>query len=172
MRPAADASSRRGSPAGLSRRERLAFLWGAATLALTSVHHVYGAILYATPERYHAVGIAGTGLAVMTGALLVHRGNRAGLAGRSAWWVFWLVTAAVPVVLFGAVEGFYNHLVKVAAYYGGVSEAMLLRMYPPPTYELPNDLVFEATGVLQVLPAAAAGFYLARLLMERWRGDD
>jgi hypothetical protein len=170
MRRAAGASSRHGSPVGLARAERAAFLLGAATLALTSVHHVYGAILYATPERYHAVGIAGAALAVMVAAMAVHRRKPGSPAGRSAWWwVFWLATATVPVLLFGAAEGFYNHAVKVAAYYGGVSEATLLRMYPSPTYELPNDLVFEATGVLQVVPAAAAGYYLVRLLRLRIR---
>ena len=30
-------------------------------------------------------------------------------------------------------------------------------MFPPPTYEMPNDAWFEISGVLQVIPAAFAG---------------
>jgi hypothetical protein len=33
---------------------------------------------------------------------------------------------------------------------------MLLRLFPPPRYELPDDVVFEASGVLQVFAAALA----------------
>lgn len=39
-----------------------------AVLALTSIHHVYGAIHYATPWRYHAVHVSGVILVVLLGA--------------------------------------------------------------------------------------------------------
>jgi hypothetical protein len=32
----------------------------------------------------------------------------------------------------------------------------MTRLFPPPTYEMPNDLFFELTGVLHVVPAARA----------------
>jgi hypothetical protein len=32
----------------------------------------------------------------------------------------------------------------------------MTRLFPPPTYELPNDAFFEITGILQVVPAALA----------------
>lgn len=35
-------------------------------------------------------------------------------------------------------------------------------LFPPPTYEMPNNLIFEITGILQVLPAVVAA-------RTRWR---
>jgi hypothetical protein len=169
VRAAARTPERQGRPGGRSRggRDAAAFLAGAATLALTSVHHVYGAILYGTPERYHAVVISAVAMAIMAAGLLAHRWTPGRVTGRVGWWGFWLTTAAVPVLLFGGVEGLYNHGVKVVAFYAGVPEATLLRMYPYDIVELPNDFIFEATGVLQVVPALVAGYHLVRLLGRR-----
>jgi hypothetical protein len=171
VRAAAGTPERRGRPGGLLRsgREGAAFLAGAATLALTSVHHAYGAIRYGTPERYHAVVIAVAAVAIMAAGLLAHRWTPGRVTGRVGWWVFWLTTAAVPVLLFGGVEGLYNHGVKLVAFHAGVPEATLLRMYPYDIVELPNDFIFEATGVLQVVPAVVAGHHLVRLAARRDR---
>jgi hypothetical protein len=70
------------------------------------------------------------------------------------------VTLVVPVLLFGAFEGVYNHAVKNILFLAGASIETMHRLFPPPTYELPSDLFFEATGVLQIVPAMAAGYYL------------
>jgi hypothetical protein len=43
----------------------------------------------------------------------------------------------------------------------------LVRLFPPPKYELPNDAFFEITGVLQVVPAALAAAKLYRLARSR-----
>lgn len=44
---------------------------------------------------------------------------------------------------------------------------MLRTMYPTPAYEIPDDVFFEVTGMLQVVPVAVAAYYLWRLLGER-----
>lgn len=41
-----------------------------------------------------------------------------------------------------------------------MSPTLLHRLFPPPTYELPNDLLFELLGVAQVVPAAIAAWRL------------
>ena len=140
---------------------------GLGVLALTIVHHVYGAIRYATPERYHAVFIALGALAVILGGFALYRRQPDARGGRFGWWLFWGASGLVPVFLFGVVEGFYNHVVKVALYLVGLPEESLRRLYPAPTYELPNDVIFELTGVLQVAPAVLAGVFLVRLLKAR-----
>ena len=38
-----------------------------------------------------------------------------------------------------------------------------MRLFPAPTYEMPNDVLFEITGVLQVVPAALAAWHLYRM---------
>jgi hypothetical protein len=58
-------------------------------------------------------------------------------------------------------------VLKDALFLAGAPRTLLLQMFPPPTYELPNDAVFELSGVLQVLPAAFAGRALLRFLSPR-----
>ncbi|HEX7941449.1 MAG TPA: hypothetical protein VF488_06565, partial [Gemmatimonadaceae bacterium] len=55
------------------RAERRARLAGAMVFVLTSIHHVYGAIRYHTPWRYHAAAVGAAAVIVMLGALRVSR---------------------------------------------------------------------------------------------------
>jgi hypothetical protein len=133
-----------------------ALLYVAGVLVLTSIHHVYGALRYATPWRYHAVILAAVTLAVL---LVAYRRDRT-RAGRLAGRTFWVVSWVVPVLFIGGYEGLYNHVAKNVLYFGGLSRSWMVTLFPPPTYEMPNDLVFEITGVLQVVPAALAARHL------------
>lgn len=134
-----------------------------AVLVLTSVHHVYGALLYQTPWRYHAVFVSLVAAALMAAGLALARTRPTAFAGRLGWWLFVVTTVAIPLGMIGAFEGAYNHVFKNLAYFGGASPATLARLFPPPTYELPNDLWFELTGILQVAPAALATWRLVGL---------
>ena len=148
---------------------RRAFVAGAGVAVATSIHHVYGAIVYHTPWRYHAAVIASIAVAVMLIALRWQRAEPDTVAGRAAWWTFWGVNAVVFVLLIGMFEGVYNHAFKNLLYFGGAPLSVVREFFPPPTYELPNDWFFELTGVLQVVPSAVAAYHLARLLAERLR---
>jgi hypothetical protein len=130
-----------------------------AVLLLTGVHHAYGAYVYQTPWRYHVLLLS---VPTMLVILWSHRrlGQRPGDAGARLLLV--LVTLVVPVLGIGAFEGFYNHLLKDVLYFGGTSQALLNRLFPPPTYEMPNDAVFEITGVAQALLGATTAWYLYR----------
>lgn len=167
LRPPGD---RRGSPAGRRRRatrsEKLALLFGAGVLVLTMVHHVYGALLYETPERYHAVYIASAALAVMVSADSLSRRRPSSVPGRAAWWTGWSVNGVVAVLLFGAIEGFYNHVLKVALYFGGLPEHHMRRLYSDALFEMPTDVIFELTGGLHAIPSVFAAVFLARSLVE------
>ncbi|MEO8549871.1 MAG: peroxiredoxin-like family protein [Kofleriaceae bacterium] len=121
-----------------------------ATLALTSVHHVYGGIVYDTPWRVH-----GALVAVALGGLIIE------LYRRGARRMLVAVVIITCVVAIGAFEGLYNHAVKNALYFAGAPHAWLVRLFPPPTYELPDDAFFEITGVAQ---AIAGGFAAAACL--------
>lgn len=126
-------------------------LWASTAAALlTSVHHVYGARIYATPQRYYAVAIAVGGLALQTALLALSRARdprRAALARRG----FAAVSVLFFVVLFGTVEGGSSHIVAplLAGGYGG---------------EEPFDALFEVTGMLQVVPAAVVAVLAVRWL--------
>jgi hypothetical protein len=144
---------------------RKAVLAAAAVAVVTTVHHVYGAILYGTPERYHAVFIAAAAFALIVAgeaATVARADRRPGAWGRR---VSIGVNAVVMVLLFGVIEGGYNHVLKVALHLGGASEQVMAWLYRAALYETPNDLIFEATGILHVVPAAFAAFFLRGALM-------
>jgi hypothetical protein len=124
-----------------------------AVLALTSVHHAYGAYVYRSPWRYHVLPVAAIAAALTVACAAALRGG-SGSSSRLARWMFVLVVAVVPVLLIGAFEGGYNHVAKNVLYFGGAPEGLMARLFPSPRYEMPSDAFFEITGVLQAILAA------------------
>lgn len=146
-------------------------LWLAlAVLLLTSVHHAYGAYVYDTPWRLHVVFVAGLMAALLLGSFQISRRRSADLSGRVAFWTFAAVVLVMPVAAIGLFEGGFNHLLKDALYFAGASADVMQRLFPPPAYELPNDVFFEVTGVQQLVLGALTGYQLFRLVGERRRG--
>lgn len=136
-------------------------VWSALTvLVLTTVHHVYGAYIYNTPWRLH-VGIVSTlTAAVIVGSRYLLRRRIGSAVGRIAFWVFAVITIAIPVITIGLFEGGYNHMVKDALYFTGAAPGLMRQLFPPPTYEMPNDAFFEITGVIQLVPGVMTGWRL------------
>ena len=64
----------------------------------------------------------------------------------------------MAVGLIGVFEGAYNHAMKLLLFFGGAAPATMHRLFPPPTYEMPSDVLVELTGVLQFV----AGLIAAR----------
>ena len=136
-------------------------MWSAlAVLLLTTVHHVYGAYIYNTPWRYHVAIVSTVTAAILFASLRVLRRQTGRIVRKIAFWTFAVVTLAIPVITIGIFEGCYNHAVKDVLYFTGASTELMQRLFPPPTYEMPNDAFFEITGVLQLVPAVMAGWYL------------
>lgn len=146
-------------------RNSLVLKMSLATLAVFVAHHAYGAVLYATPWRHHAAIVAFVTGLVLLGAHVAGRRHPA------ARWIFAAVTLLVPVLAIGAFEGVYNHLLKDVLYLAGAPRDLLAQLFPPPTYELPNDALFEISGVLQILPAAVVARAWPRLLREAVRQE-
>jgi hypothetical protein len=138
-----------------------------AALLLTSIHHAYGAYVYDTPWRYHVLQISIPAAVVILWSLALLR-RQPGVIARA---VFVLTILTVPVLTFGVFEGFYNHVLKNALYFGGASPALMARLFPPPTYELPNDVFFEFTGMLQAIPAALAAWRVYQMWRTRHMSD-
>ncbi|MEP9390352.1 hypothetical protein [Mesorhizobium sp. KR9-304] len=139
---------------------------GAAALSvllLTSVHHVYGAVIYDTPWRSHIAHISAPVGAAIALAYYIgwsRRGSRLGLA---ATWTGSLIALAFPVAALGIYEGGYNHVVKNIAYFGLGQEAART-LFSGAAYEMPNDFIFEATGVAQFPLAVLTAVLVVRLL--------
>lgn len=136
-----------------------ALVTSAGVIVLTLVHHVYGAVMYATPWRHHVALIALPFLAALIVAFSVHKRRAQTFAGRTSMYVFAIITSVFSVGLIGFFEGGYNHLLKNILYFGGASRTVLGRLFPSPQYEMPNDFLFEATGILQFVVAVAAAYY-------------
>ncbi|GII78060.1 hypothetical protein Sru01_30420 [Sphaerisporangium rufum] len=125
-------------------------VWCAVNALNTTVHHLYGAEIYHTPGRHHAVILAGALLAVITVGLELARFGDGGVA-RAGRWVYHLGALGGFVLAFGAFEGLYTHVIR----------PLLDGGYPPGE---PFDPLFQATGVLHIVPAAVLAVILARLL--------
>jgi hypothetical protein len=147
--------------AGLSgpappRNDVKAGVSSAAVLVLTTVHHLYGAAIYNTPWRAHIAMPAMSAMLFIIGALYVSHRKAATRLGKVARWLAIGVIALIPVAWIGLFEGGYNHVVKDVLYFSGMPLSLMQRLFPPPLYELPDDVFFELTGVLQFFVALLA----------------
>lgn len=137
---------------------------------LTIIHHVYGAIAFDTPWRHHAaflgLGGAAATLLFMWGATHWQTPARRHVATV----LLLALTFVLAVGLIGVFEGGYNHAVKLLLFFGGAGAETMSRLFPPPTYEMPSDRFFEATGVLQLLAAGVAA--RASLALRRGRQES
>ena len=141
--------------------------FGIATLILTTVHHAYGAYIFAAPWRLHVALISLPVAVAIAVSRSLYQRHPHGALGATAFWIVIALTLLVSVALFGVFEGTYNHVLKNALYFGGASPEVLNHLFPAPTYELPSDLFFEITGMLHVIPAGMASWSLFRLFHPR-----
>lgn len=138
-----------------------------ALLALTGIHHAYGAFAFGTPWRLHIIAIA-VPVAIAIVAALRHGVVKGGqLSGRVSTVLAALLILLFPVAAIGIYEGGYNHVVKNLVYLIR-GDAVARALFPPPLYEMPRDLFFEATGMTQ-LPLSIATAVLTLPLL---RGTD
>jgi len=130
-------------------RNRPPALGALALLALTAVHHVYGAQRFGTPWRAHMAPIAAGIAVVMLACLAFSRWAGSSTVRHVARWILALVILALPVAWIGFFEGGYNHVLKDALYWTGAPTSTLSQLFPSPRYEPPVDALFEITGILQ-----------------------
>ncbi|HEY5749029.1 MAG TPA: hypothetical protein VIU12_23335 [Chryseolinea sp.] len=134
-----------------------------ALMILTSIHHAYGAIIYNTPWRLHILMIS-VPVIIFT-VIFYYRFLKKGIRTPSVFFgVYLVLTLVASVALIGIFEGVYNHLFKNALFYTGASHQTLVFLFPPPTYEMPNDFWFEFTGVLQGIVAIPLTLSFIRLI--------
>lgn len=127
---------------------------------LTVFHHVYGGVIYSTPWRYHVAAVALPVMLVLILAYYVHRRDSQTWFGRTALWFFLVLTLLFPVAGIGLFEGGYNHLMKDALYFAGAPRILFDKLFPAPLYEMPDDVLFEVTGVLQFFIGLYTGYCL------------
>jgi hypothetical protein len=139
-----------------------ALWWIVATVSLTTIHHLYGAIIYHTPWRDHAAIVAVGTVLMAAGLLRVHRSLASERIRIIAFWMFVILTLLIAVVGIGLFEGGYNHGLKNLLYFTTTDTDLLQSLFPSPTYEMPNDAFFEITGVLQFPVGLVTGWKLVQ----------
>jgi hypothetical protein len=93
-----------------NEHEVSALWWTVATVSLTTIHHLYGAIIYHTPWRDHAAIVAVGTVLMAAGLLRVHRSLASERIRNIAFWMFVILTLLIAVVGIGLFEGGYNHV--------------------------------------------------------------
>ena len=126
---------------------------------LTSFHHYYGAIVYNTPWRKDVVPNGGAVMLVAILCLLLYR-----YLNKKAFLVIYLLLTFLVFSLgIGIFEGAYNHLLKDLFYFSGMKLSAWRMLYPAPTYEIPNNLIFETSGIAQFFVALFQIYYLRKV---------
>jgi hypothetical protein len=137
-----------------------------AAVVLTSIHHAYGAAIYVAPFRRHVVFVFVPIGLIVIGLLYLGWILRGRNLGRLAIGLAVLVIMLLLAGVIGIFEGGYNHLLKNILHFSNVSRELMARLYPAPTYELPNNWFFELTGMLQLLLGLVAGREAYRLAQQ------
>lgn len=137
-------------------------------MVLTLIHHAYGALIYEESFRLHAAYFAIPVILVLMGSYRIYRRHTSQTSGNIAFWIFIVIVAIVPIGMIGLFEGGYNHLLKNILYFGGISHAVLDQLFPPPMYEMPNDILFEATGILQFFLGVYAAYCFVEFGKGKW----
>lgn len=129
---------------GFNKQEKRVALSILMVYLITSIHHIYGAWLYDTPWRNHIATQGASWLIISYAILVIY------VKWKKKWisWVFVVFAGFFFIGAIGFYEGAYNHVLKNILYFSGFDSAQMLSLYPPPKYELPNDILFESTGIL------------------------
>ena len=130
---------------------RHSLIWTTGVFVLTAFHHYYGSVIYSTAWRAHVVFIGGIILLLCLLLIWLYYCYQRNFLLN----IYLVIATATFGVLIGMWEGFYNHTIKDLLYFSGMKVNHWRTLFPSPTYEVPDNLVFESTGILQ-FPAGVA----------------
>ena len=147
----------------LIKQVTLAFL---AQVTLTSIHHVYGGLIYDSTLRLAQPIFAGIEFLIVLGVLFWYRRTKSGVA---------LTLFSVLIALVGVVQGLfhtiYGHAYKDILFLIGVPadrvRNFFLPVIPNDFIYPPNDVFFEATGLLELVTIYLISILTYRLIRNR-----
>lgn len=146
-----------------------AMIWSVGTMVMTIIHHLYGAMIYDEPFRLHAAIFAMPVIVILLISYTSYQNGHNTRIRNSSRTIFIVVSVLFSVGTIGIYEGGYNHLLKNLLYFGGISIETLDRMYPS-IYELPNNFLFEATGIMQLMTGILCAREILKSLI-KWKFD-
>lgn len=136
------------------------------TMAMTSLHHVYGAIVYETPYRLHIVFVEVPFALVAVLLLWIAYERRGTSLGRTIAWIVGSAILIFPVAMIGVYEGGFNHTLRDFVYFVLGEDLARGLCGAAASCQSPDSFIFEATGIAQffvAIPAAVWAFQLLRL---------
>ena len=134
-----------------------AFISGVIAGLISSIHHWYGAILYDTPWRIGVSYWIMGSVFIVYSLLYIYWKNADNFSGKIAVWVF-LFFSVIFQTGFIMFECVYSHVLKNIFYFVGMPQSILEQLYPAPAYHLPDNLLFEFSGLLQLVGFIAVWF--------------
>ena len=137
-------------------------LYSNTLMIVTSIHHVYGAVVYHTPWRLHILMVS-IPVIIFTLAGSKFLIKREFPGKNLLLWFYWSIILIFSIMLIGGYEGVYNHALKNVFFFLGASEAIFDKMFPPSMYVMPNNFLFELTGVMQAVIFVPLLIQMARL---------
>jgi hypothetical protein len=133
-------------------------------MALTIFHHYYGSIIYEAPFRLHVVYFGLSIIAILSWLFNLSKRELKPPLDRIVYWGFLFLAFLVPTALIGLYEGGYNHMLKNILFFTNYPESKFIKLYPPPMYEAPDNLIFEFSGSLQFFFGLYSLLIVVRLL--------
>jgi hypothetical protein len=143
---------------------RLAIL---AAYALTSIHHIYGGLVDAAPNRLFVPIVMAIPMLVALGSLYRYKRTGSGVALAS----FSIVAVLGWVILSGLLHGGYAHTYKDLLFLLDGPPALYYPLNPNEHYP-PDDVFFEITGVLEMVTAYFIALFALRLIRDRQQSDS
>lgn len=134
-----------------------------ALMLLTSIHHVLGAYIYDTPWRLHILAFS---IPVILLNIILNLKFR---ANKIAVYLLLAINFIITISLIGLFEGGYNHLVKNILFFSGTPAEVMVRLFPPPTYVMPGNFIFEFTGVLQAFLCVPLLYFFVKVVKNSFR---
>jgi hypothetical protein len=134
--------------------------------ALVVGHFAHGAHIYDDPSRYHVVAP----VLVLLVTALSFAGVYAWRPSRAALSALVGAAGAPFVGVFGLYHGGFSHAAKLVLYAAGVPAERLVAVFDSPDFSMPNDAVFEVTGVLTLVVGGVIALLLARLVRAAGKG--
>lgn len=130
----------------ISKQLKLSFLSN-LLMVFTSVHHIYGAVVYHTPGRLHVLFLS---IPVLAVTLFLERqlqnpNHRRNLMAKAHW----IIILIFSILLIGIYEGIYNHILKNIFFFGGLTGQAMETFFPGSIYVMPDNFFFELTGIGQ-----------------------
>lgn len=139
----------------------------AALMLLTTIHHMYGAMIYDTPWRNHVAYVSLWSTFFIGISLAVFYKKKSTVLGTLSYWAGLLAMIIIPAGWIWLFESVYSHLLKNVLYFGGAPSSVLNFLFPPSVYHMPNNVIFELTGNLQVVVGLGVVYFVYQLLQRR-----